>query len=139
MTTTIFDTSIQKTKELLSTIEAEPYVKDEDHALEILRAVLTTLRDRLTVEQANSVGAQLTPLLRGIFYEGWAAGSVPVKMDRSAFLTAVEDRLSEPVDASTEEIVEDVLSALGAAIEPSELVKLKEEALPADVGELVPA
>jgi len=31
----------------------------------------TTLRDRLTVDEAVNLGAQLPMLVRGFYYEGW--------------------------------------------------------------------
>ena len=36
-----------------------------------LRTVLHALRDRLTLEEAVQLGAQLPMLVRGFYYEGW--------------------------------------------------------------------
>ena len=135
----MFETTIQKTNELLRKLTSLSYISSEEQALQVTRAVLFTLRDRLTAEEANSLGAQFTPLLRGIYYEGWAAGSVPKKMNKEEFLATVESRLSEPVETDTEELVRDVLTAVGETIEPAELQKLKEETLPSDIAEMIPA
>jgi uncharacterized protein (DUF2267 family) len=48
-----------------------------------LRAVLHTLRDRLTPEMAVHLGAELPMLVRGLYYEGWHMAGKPTK-DRSA-------------------------------------------------------
>ena len=133
------DRTVHKTNTIINDIAtAQPKLADKEHAHDALRAVLTTLRDRLTPEQANSLGAQLTPLLRGMFYEGWKLGSVPVKMNKEEFLEAVESRLSTPFAGATEELVRDVLATVAASIDPKELDKLK-HGLPEDVIDLLPA
>ncbi|HKO24530.1 MAG TPA: DUF2267 domain-containing protein, partial [Chloroflexota bacterium] len=58
-------------------------------AYEVLRAVLHALRDRLPVESAAKLGAQLPMLVRGFYYEGWNPTHTPDKMDAAAFLAHV--------------------------------------------------
>ena len=49
--------------------------------------VLHALRDRLTVDEAADLGAQLPLLIRGLYYEGWDPSSTPVKeRHREVFL-----------------------------------------------------
>ena len=45
-----------------------------------LRAILHTLRDRITVEEVAQLGAQLPMLVRGFHYEGWDATGRPVRV-----------------------------------------------------------
>jgi hypothetical protein len=52
--------------------------------------VLQTLRDRLTVEEAAQLAAQLPMLVRGLYYEGWNPTVVPVDMDSADFLARVQ-------------------------------------------------
>jgi uncharacterized protein (DUF2267 family) len=43
--------------------------EDRGDAYRVLRAVLHTLRDRLTVDEAAQFAAQLPELVRGVFYD----------------------------------------------------------------------
>lgn len=59
-----------------------------------LRGVLHTLRDRMHVEGAADLGAQLPFLLRGVYYEGWQPRHVPVDIhEKDDFLYAVQGRM----------------------------------------------
>lgn len=44
---------------------------DEHKAFAILKACLKTLRDRIGKSEAIHLGSQLSPILRGYYYEGW--------------------------------------------------------------------
>jgi len=62
----------------------EELAKDLGHvpvqrAYSVLRAVLHALRDRLTVEEAVTLGAQLPMLVRGFYYDGWRPVQGPNK------------------------------------------------------------
>jgi len=52
---------------------------DRERVYHALRAVLHALRDRLTVDEAADMGAQLPLLIRGLYYEGWDPSSTPVR------------------------------------------------------------
>jgi uncharacterized protein (DUF2267 family) len=59
-----------------------------------MRAVLHTLRDRLTVDEAAHLGAQLPMLIRGLYYEGWRPSAVPIaQRSEHDFLMTVAHRL----------------------------------------------
>ena len=60
---------------------------DRERVYHALRSVLHALRNRLTVDEAADLGAQLPLLIRGLYYEGWDPSSTPVKeRRREAFL-----------------------------------------------------
>lgn len=69
--------TLQETEAWLNELcESEPFEVPEQ-AYALLRAVLHAVRDRLTVEEAVHLGAQLPQLVRGIYYEGWRPALAP--------------------------------------------------------------
>ncbi|MGZ6671483.1 MAG: DUF2267 domain-containing protein [Solirubrobacteraceae bacterium] len=68
---------------------------DQALAWRVLRAYLQVLRDRLTIDEAAQLAAQVPHLRRGVFYEGFDPGHQPEKIrdrDRDAFLARLADR-----------------------------------------------
>ena len=62
-----------------------------------LRATLHALRDRLTVEEAAHLDAQLPMLVRGLYYEGWRPAGKPLKEhSAAAFLEHVRTEARNP-------------------------------------------
>ncbi|QIS10571.1 DUF2267 domain-containing protein [Nocardia arthritidis] len=58
---------------------------DYHYAHRVLRAWLHLVRDRLTVDSAAHLGAQLPELLRGMYYEGWRPSDLPIRYDATEF------------------------------------------------------
>ena len=66
-------------------------LEDEERACLALRAGLHALRDRLTVEEAAHLAAQLPIAVRGLFFEGWHPGGRHAKArSLESFLQAIE-------------------------------------------------
>lgn len=109
-----FKTTEDKTNRILREIEEAygwpPERRNQSYAA--LRAVLHALRDRLPVNEAAQLGAQLPMLVRGIYYTGWDPAEVPMKMDRDEFMQRVRESFRYEIDGDTQQLVSTVLQAL---------------------------
>lgn len=109
-----FTATLDKTNRILKEIEAAygwPLDR-RNQSYAALRSVLHALRDRLPISEAAQLGAQLPMLVRGLYYEGWEPGRVPVRMDRDEFLDRVRQDFGYDVDGGIEDVVRTVVSTL---------------------------
>ncbi len=104
----VIDTTVQKTYQWIDEISEELGGVGRREAYRDLRAFLQTIRDRLTVDLAAELGAQLPMLVRGIYYEAWDPSQAPVKMKAEEFVEVFIDRAVLPPEREP-------LAALGAA------------------------
>lgn len=133
-----FDTTIQKTNELLKEIETAFNWPEErrNQSYAALRAVLHALRDRLPVEEAVQLGAQLPMLIRGMYYEAWDPSKVPIKMKKEEFLQRIRKEFPFSIEGDIEDVVEIVLTSLRKHVslgEAEDVISI----LPKDIQELV--
>lgn len=95
MTTTglrVFDETIQKSNVWINDLAQDLGWDDKHQTFQGLRIVLHVLRDRLTVEEAAQLGAQLPVLLTGFYYEDWKPAHKPVKeRSKEEFLAPIRD------------------------------------------------
>jgi uncharacterized protein (DUF2267 family) len=99
----VIQRTVEKTHIWLDEVGGELETDDRRESYRVLRAYLHALRDRLTVDEAAELAAQLPDLIRGIYYEGWDPSKTPVKYDDLAdFLdrVAAEAQLSGDTAAS---------------------------------------
>ncbi len=80
------DRSIDKTNAWLGDVAASFGTEDRRLAYRVSRSWLHTLRDRLPVNIAAHIAAQLPELLRGVFYEGWNPSKVPIKYSKDEYI-----------------------------------------------------
>lgn len=76
---TIIKQSVEKAHVWLNEMAEELGTDDRQEAYRVLRAYLHALRDRLPVDEAAQLAAQLPELIRGIYYEGWNPSKTPVQ------------------------------------------------------------
>ncbi|MTE14282.1 DUF2267 domain-containing protein [Nocardia aurantiaca] len=81
-----FAPSVHTAHEWLAAVANAIDTEDRFVAHRALRAWLHTVRDRLDINAAAHLSAQLPELLRGMFYEGWMPARVPVPHDVASFL-----------------------------------------------------
>jgi uncharacterized protein (DUF2267 family) len=85
--------NVHTANEWLKDLAGELGVEDKEVAWRVMRAYLQVLRDRLTVDEAAQLAAQLPDLLRGVFYEGFDPGHQPQKIrDAETFLAMFGER-----------------------------------------------
>jgi uncharacterized protein (DUF2267 family) len=75
---------------------------DHKYTYRVLRAWLHVVRDRLTVDTAAHLGAQLPELLRGLFYEGWRPSAMPVRYDLAEFTQRYADEAGIPANEAAQ-------------------------------------
>jgi uncharacterized protein (DUF2267 family) len=90
----VFDHATQKADIWIRDMMRELGTDDPRQAYHALRAALQTLRDRLRVEEAAQLSAQLPLLVRGLFFEGWHPASTPVHVRRPEELMALFEQKS---------------------------------------------
>jgi len=132
----IFDTTLQKTFVWLHAIMDETGVENTQQAYSALRAVLHAIRDRLMVDEAMHLGAQLPMLIRGFYYEGWTRSGKPLKYrHKEDFVAEVSKNLPGLSDDDMELTIRAVFKVLTHQITSGEIDQVKQQ-LPAGVREL---
>jgi uncharacterized protein (DUF2267 family) len=135
-----FDTTVEKTNLVLKEImEAYGWPRERrQQAYDALRVVLHALRDRLTVEEAADLGAQLPMLIRGLYYEGWKPAKVPMKMSKQEFVDRVRREFTYDIEGGIETLVQRVMHALRRYVTEGEWEEVR-SSMPKDLRALVPA
>lgn len=117
---THFDKFLGEHNEFIRKLSVDlKHPEDENKVVHVLKAVLHTLRDRLTIPQSFHVLAQLPMFLKFYYIDGWKYHERPVKFDSiEAFSTAVKQQQYELGERDfnwekpTSEIVNIVLASL---------------------------
>jgi uncharacterized protein (DUF2267 family) len=134
----VFDRTIHLTNVWLDEIMAT-LPRDRQLAWHVLGAVLRTVRDRVPLNLAVHLGAQLPLLVRGTYFEQWRTSDTP-KNWRSAeeFLALVSAQLSSVKPVDTADAARAVFRVLNHHIDPNRAEKVR-HSLPEEVRSLWPA
>ena len=121
-----FDTAIQKADLWLKQIMLELNTDSKRRAYMGMRAVLHALRDRLTIDEAVDLGAQLPLLIRGVYYDEWDPSRNPVK-DRhlDEFLAHIQTNYKSESSQELEQTVKAVFRVLRSKITEGEIRDVK--------------
>jgi len=117
---TVFDSAVLTARTWLADTMTELGTDDPHAAYRALRAWLHAVRDRMPVTSAARFAAQLPELLRGVFYEGWQPGRVPVKYGSAEYRRRYSGEAGIDVD-QVEAVSAAVVRALGRHMGSGEL------------------
>ncbi len=120
-----FERSVQVTNVWLKDLMGRLETVDRHLAYLALRTTLHALRDRLTVDEAAHLGAQLPMLVRGIYYEDWRPAGKPLReRTGEAFLAHVRAEARDP-NFDPEPAVRAVFGLLAERVSKGEIEDVK--------------
>ena len=118
----VFQNTVEKANDWLDEIMNLMDWGDRKMAYKALRAVLTTLRDRLTVEEATDFAAQLPLILKGTFYECWNPTGKPESMRKAEdFVAIVNKDFTQDDFVAPEDITRAVLKVIANHVSKGEI------------------
>lgn len=120
----VFDKTLQTTNIWLDQI-MERLGPDRQVAWKALSTVLHKLRDRLPVEEAAHLGAQLPLLVRGVYYDQYQPARQPVRCNREEFVAEVAEWLADTRPVDPEEAIRAVFDVLSRNIDTGQVEKVK--------------
>jgi uncharacterized protein (DUF2267 family) len=125
----VFDRTLETTHIWLNEI-CNDLGPDKQVAWKVLSTVLHKLRDRLTLNLAAHLGAQLPLLIRGVYYDQFEPGKMPSEFrSRDEFIAEVSEWLSDTRPVDPEEAVRSVFRLLSRHISEGQVNKVR-DALP---------
>jgi uncharacterized protein (DUF2267 family) len=131
----VFDNTVEKTNLWLKELENALGVNRQT-AYEVLRAVLHTVRDRITIEEAAHFAAQLPMLVRGIFYEGWQPSAIPKKfVTLQEFIAYASAKLQPGAEIPIEKAARCVFASINKTVTEGEARQVR-HMLPKEIQEL---
>ena len=132
-----FDHTLQQTNFWLKEISESMGDPRRTIAYHALRGVLFAVRDRLTVNEAVQLSAQLPLLIRGVFFEGYRPAGKPEKLLRYEFLARVAGELEQGGGANPEKAIKAVLAVLLSHVDYGEMEDVR-NAMPHELRSLWP-
>ena len=135
----ILQRSVDQARHWMDEIATELGEDDRRTAYRALKAVLHTLRDRSTVEEAAQLASQLPELIRGAFYENWTPARTPERYrDADTFLGRVRDQAGLAGETEASYAVQAVMAVLRRHVSQGELADVV-ATMPAPIRDLLQA
>lgn len=121
----VFDKTVQTTHIWLDEIQ-ERIGPDRQRAWRVLNVVLHCLRDRLTIDEAAHLGAQLPLLVRGAYYDRFHPSGQPTRSrSRAEFVAEVASGLRDGKPVDPEAAIGAVLDTLSRNIDLGQVEKTR--------------
>ncbi|MDH5798762.1 MAG: DUF2267 domain-containing protein [Paracoccaceae bacterium] len=118
----IIDESVQTANAWINEVNDRTGWEHKQRAYRLLRAVLHTIRDHLSVDEVAQLAAQLPTLIRGIYYEGWNPSKTPSKIRKAdAFIEEVQKAFETDPMADAAESIAAVIATLREHVSPGEM------------------
>jgi len=124
-----FNQTFEKSHAWLKELKSIGNFNSEEEAYTALRAVMHSLRDRLQVDGAAHLAAQIPMLIRGMYYEGWKPAATPHKQHtKEEFLGSVRSQLHNATERiEPEAATQAVFQFLNQKISEGEIDDIKSE------------
>jgi uncharacterized protein (DUF2267 family) len=121
----VFDKTLQTTNIWLNEI-SDRIGPDRQLAWKVLSTVLHKLRDRLPVDLAAHLGAQLPLLVRGAYYDQYEPARQPIDCDTpEEFSAEVAEWLTDGRPVDPDEAIRAVFEVLERHLSPGMLTKIR--------------
>ena len=131
-----FEHATQKAEAWIKDMMRELGTTDSRYAYHALSASLHALRDRLSVNEAAQLAAQLPLVVRGLYYEGWHPASTPIVVRRlEELLLLVEQKAGDGRPIDPERALAATFAVLRVHVSPGELASLS-HVLPRSLADL---
>lgn len=123
----IWDKAIQKGSLWVKELGDELPWADMSLTLHALRTVLHALRDRLPVNEAAQLAAQLPLLIKGVYYDGWDPSRTPVRArTKEEFLGLVKPALERSIPGvDAERVTRAVFRLLARHVSEGEILDVQ--------------
>jgi uncharacterized protein (DUF2267 family) len=133
----VLDKSLQTTNIWLKEI-MEVVGPDRQVAWRVLGAVLHRLRDRLSVDQAAHLGAEMPIVVRGLYYDQWHPAGKPERERRAdEFVAHVAAALQDTRRVDPDDAARAMFATLSRHVSPGLVDKVR-QSLPEDIRRLWP-
>jgi uncharacterized protein (DUF2267 family) len=105
---------------------------DRRLAWKVLSVVLHKLRDRLPVQLAAHLGAELPLLVRGVYYDQFEPEKQPLKCDLEEFTAEIAEWMADVRPVNPREAMRTVFGVLSRHVPAGQIAKVQ-QALPKDL------
>lgn len=134
----VLDRTWQKTHEWVNELRDRLDWSSYHDALRLLRVTLHQIRDRVHVNEAAQLSAQLPILIRGMFFEGWQPQLAPLPERRASdLIQAIQHHVGDVMEYRGQQDIVTVFKLLNARITAGEVNDIRAN-LPEDIRALWP-